>query len=278
MTPGPPPDRPESPALPLTGERTVPGVPEETYWFARHVAAYRWVAALAVEEGATHVVDAGCGEGYGIGLLADSTDPHRTRRITGVELDPAVAEHARRRYGADDRVALLEAELGAIPLERGTADLVALLQVIEHLHDVDGALAELVRLTRPGGALVVTTPNRRTFSPGDAAPANPFHVREFAPDELAVTLAAAGLALERWLGLHHAERLADVERERGTTLHAELTRGPADAWPDWLAELVVTVTPDDFELRPGLPGQPELEEALDLFVIARVPRTPDVRG
>ena len=269
--PDAPPAAPDA-ALPLTGERTVPGVAEETYWFARHVVAYRLAAELARERGAAHVIDAGCGEGYGLALLAEAVRAAppggRDARVTGIELDPTVVAHARQRYGTDPVIAILEAELGAVPLAPGSADLIVLLQVIEHLHDVDHALVELARLAGPDGAVLVSTPNRRTFSPGDAAPVNPFHVREFAADELTDVLANAALVPMRQLGLHHGPRLAGLERAHGTTLHDALTAGAPSAWPDWLAAVVPSVTPEDFVLVEGEPGTSALEDALDLLVIA----------
>ena len=54
--------------LPLTGERTVPGVSQENYWFRRHEAAY---LALRDRCAGALVLEAGCGEGYGAGLLAE---------------------------------------------------------------------------------------------------------------------------------------------------------------------------------------------------------------
>ena len=51
-----------TPGLPLTGERTVPGIAREQYWFARHEVVYRWLAARCA--GAS-VLEAGSGEGYG---------------------------------------------------------------------------------------------------------------------------------------------------------------------------------------------------------------------
>ncbi|HWN28643.1 MAG TPA: SAM-dependent methyltransferase, partial [Actinomycetospora sp.] len=71
--------------LPLTGERTVPGVDRENYWFRRHEAVY---LALEPECTGAVVLDAGVGEGYGAALLARSA-----RRVVGLELDPAVAAH-----------------------------------------------------------------------------------------------------------------------------------------------------------------------------------------
>ncbi len=51
----------------LTGERTLPDVPEENYWYRRHLAVYEWIAARV---GGLRVVDMACGEGYGSDLLA----------------------------------------------------------------------------------------------------------------------------------------------------------------------------------------------------------------
>src|SRR5512133_814219 len=55
------------PSLALTGERTLPGIPTENYWFRRHEAAYDAVVPFC--PGAV-VLEAGCGEGYGADRLA----------------------------------------------------------------------------------------------------------------------------------------------------------------------------------------------------------------
>lgn len=62
-------------------------------------------------------------------------------------------------------------------------DVVLNLQVIEHLWDQAGYLAESARVPRPGGLLMVSTPNRLTFSPGRDTPLNPFHTRELTAGE-----------------------------------------------------------------------------------------------
>ena len=72
------------PPLELTGERTLPDVPVENYWFRRHLAVYEWVAERCVGR---HVVDMACGEGYGVDVLARRAPPRdrawtRTRRRT----------------------------------------------------------------------------------------------------------------------------------------------------------------------------------------------------
>ena len=58
----------DGPDLPLTGERTVPGLAEENYWFRRHEVVYRRLAGRCAGR---DVLEAGCGEGYGADLIAD---------------------------------------------------------------------------------------------------------------------------------------------------------------------------------------------------------------
>ena len=81
---------PGVPALELTGERTLPDVPAENYWFRRHLAVYEWIAAR-VEAG--RVLDMACGEGYGSDVLA-----RRALAVVGVDANPEAHEHARLRY------------------------------------------------------------------------------------------------------------------------------------------------------------------------------------
>ena len=83
----------EAPGLTLTGERTLPGVWHENYWFRRHEAGYRWVVSLGV--GGT-VVEAGVGEGYGATALHDAG----ADRVLGIDLDPDTLRHVADRHHA----------------------------------------------------------------------------------------------------------------------------------------------------------------------------------
>ena len=188
-------------ALPLTGERTVPGIAEENYWFRRHEAAY---LALLPHCRDAVVLEAGCGEGYGADLLARDA-----AAVVGLDYDAPTAAHVARAYPA---VRVLRGNLAALPLRSSTVDVVANLQVIEHLWDQEGFLAECARVLRPGGRLLVTTPNRITFSPGRDTPLNPFHTRELAPSEMDSLLTGAGFAVEYLGGLSHGPRLAGAGR------------------------------------------------------------------
>src|SRR5512132_3239087 len=78
------------PPLELTGERTLPDVPEENYWYRRHVAVYEWIAERCA---GLRVADLACGEGYGSDLLAE-----RASEVIGVDANPEASEHASARY------------------------------------------------------------------------------------------------------------------------------------------------------------------------------------
>ncbi len=78
------------PPLQLTGERTLPDVPEENYWFRRHLAVYEWIAERVR---GLRVADLACGEGYGSDVLARTAAD-----VVGVDANPEAHEHARLRY------------------------------------------------------------------------------------------------------------------------------------------------------------------------------------
>src|ERR671915_1441322 len=115
-------DQPDGvPPLALTGERTLPDVPSENYWFRRHLAVYEWVAERCQGR---DVVDMACGEGYGVEVLA-----RRARRVTGVDANPDAYEHARLKYTRPG--VRFERELVESFSER--CDAVVFLQTIEHV-------------------------------------------------------------------------------------------------------------------------------------------------
>lgn len=242
-------------ALPLTGERTLPGIAEENYWFRRHEAAYR--AFLPLCHGA-RVVDAGAGEGYGAAMLALTA-----RQVLAVDLDAQAVHHVSRCY---PEVAAVRAELTTLPIAAGSVDVVANLQVIEHLWDQPAFLAECHRVLRPGGSLLLTTPNRLTFSPTGTK--NPFHTRELDPDELAELLTDAGFHVHRLAGLRHSTALQEREARRGGSLIEEQIRLATEGlpWPADLLREVAAIDVEDFVL-----SDEELATSLDLIAVGRRP-------
>jgi SAM-dependent methyltransferase len=242
-------------ALPLTGERTIPGLAEENYWFRRHEVVYERLAGRCADR---DVLEAGCGEGYGADLIADVA-----RRVIGLDYDESAVAHVRARY---PRVEMLHGNLAELPLPDAAVDVVVNFQVIEHLWDQGQFVAECFRVLRPGGALLISTPNRITFSPGRDTPINPFHTRELNAAELTELLTTAGFAVEAMLGVFHGSRLAELdERHGGSIIDAQIARALAEApWPEDLLADVASVATDDFDVVDDR----DIDDSLDLVAIA----------
>src|SRR6266540_4858639 len=127
---------PGVPPLELTGERTLPDVPEENYWFRRHLAVYEWIAARVA---GLRVADLACGEGYGSDVLARTA-----AEVVGIDANPEAHEHASLRY----RRPGLRFERSLVEDFEGACDAVVFLQTIEHVQD-PGALCTRIASAAP---------------------------------------------------------------------------------------------------------------------------------
>jgi SAM-dependent methyltransferase len=242
---------PGVPPLHLTGERTLPDVPEENYWYRRHLAVYEWIAARVHGR---RVVDLACGEGYGSAVLARTASS-----VVGVDANPEAFEHARRKYTA----ANVTFERDMIETWRGDVDCVVFLQTIEHVQDPDAVLDRLRGLIGPRGVAYVSTPNVLTLAPrGAQRSGNPWHVREYRPAEYR-ELCERHFAHVDLLGLFHARKLRlhqlAIERAGWDAIHTRLrlTRPFYDRFTP-------AISARDFRLRRGA-----LDGALDLLAVLR---------
>ena len=254
--------------LTLTGERTIPDLDIENYWFRRHQVVYQRLAPRCADR---EVLEAGCGEGYGADLIAGVA-----RRVVAVDYDAAAVAHVRSRYPA---VEVMGANLAELPLPDASVDIVVNFQVIEHLWDQPQFVAECARVLRPSGLLMVSTPNRITFSPGRDTPINPFHTRELNADELTELLVDAGFSQVSISGLFHGPRLREMDaRHGGSIIDAQIQRAmaadPGAPWPPELAADVAAVTTDDFDIigeaeaSEGGGAARHIDDSLDLIAIA----------
>ncbi len=248
--------------LTLTGERTVPDLDIENYWFRRHEVVYQ---RLAPRCAGLEVLEAGCGEGYGADLIAGVA-----RHVVAVDYDEAAVAHVRARY---PRVEVIRANLTELPLPDASVDVVVNFQVIEHLWDQARFVAECARVLRPSGLLMVSTPNRITFSPGRDTPINPFHTRELNADELTELLDDGGFRAVSVSGLFHGPRLREMDaRHGGSIIDAQIARALADApWSPGLAADVAAVTAGDFDLVESSRDGRHIDDSLDLIAIAVAP-------
>lgn len=247
-------------SLPLTGERTVPGIPAERYWYFRHEAVYRWLIGQLPAAGAgapSWRLDAGCGEGYGAHMLTTATDA-----VVALDYDEVAIAHVARSY---PDLAAVRGNLTGMPFASAAFAAVVSLQVIEHIWDLAGFLRECRRVVQPGGLVAVSTPNRPVFSPGlprGAKPTNPFHVEEFDAEQVADFLTAAGLTEVTLAGLHHGPRIVAWERENGSIVAAHVAQVQDDVPNPALADFVASIEVADFVIG-------DTEGSHDLIGLAR---------
>jgi len=254
------PDVPQAPVddvLTLTGERTIPGLDVENYWFRRHEVVYQQLAPRCA---GLEVLEAGCGEGYGADLIS-----RVARRVIALDYDETTVLHVRARY---PRVEVMHGNLAELPLADASVDVVVNFQVIEHLWDQTQFVRECARVLRPPGLLMVSTPNRITFSPGRDIPINPFHTRELNADELTRLLVDAGFTSVSMSGVFHGPRLAEMDaRHGGSIIDAQIALAVADApWPAELLADVAAVTSADFDVVDA--DDRDIDDSLDLVAIA----------
>lgn len=129
------------------------------------------------------VLDVAAGEGYGTALLSQVA-----RSATGVEIDAATVAAAEREFRRPN-LRYLAGDARAIPLPDACVDVVVSFETLEHFDGQDRFLDECRRVMRPGGLLIISTPDRDVYSrPG--TPPNPFHVRELDRPEFEAMLRA----------------------------------------------------------------------------------------
>jgi ubiquinone/menaquinone biosynthesis C-methylase UbiE len=173
--------------------------PAEPFLFELHAAMLRRLERVFLERipRGGRVLDAGCGRS-----LFTEIRPEWPFTIVAADVDHDLLlsrkqEHPRVRWVVSD----------AHPLPFGDQVFHALFagELIEHLVDPRPGLAEFARVLRPGGALVLTTPNRRRLAnvvDRSERPYSPDHLSELSYDEARELIAAAGFELVSATGLH----------------------------------------------------------------------------
>ncbi len=242
---------PGVPPLELTGERTLPDVPAENYWYRRHLAVYEWIAERVR---GLRVADLACGEGYGSAVLAATA-----AEVVGIDANPEAHEHARLRYARPG----LSFERGLVEDVQGPYDAIVFLQTIEHVPD-PGELCRRIAAAAP--TAYISTPNRLTLAPpGAERSGNPWHVREYTAEEYRHLLEPRFAAVEV-LGLHHARKLRLHElaiRAGWDRVHPALR-----ITKPFYDRFVPAISASDFQLRTA--EQASLDRVLDFVAVCHV--------
>jgi ubiquinone/menaquinone biosynthesis C-methylase UbiE len=156
--------------LPWTGERLVPSHTGDTA--IEHL--HRYAFAREYIEG-KDVLDIACGEGYGSHMMSTIA-----ANVVGVDISPEVIAHARNRYG--DKVTFSVGSCTDIPLSNASFDVVVSFETLEHLAGHEQMLKEVKRVLRPGGVLILSSPDKLNYTILPKTQ-NPFHVRELSKEE-----------------------------------------------------------------------------------------------
>lgn len=158
--------------------------------YLRHIAAYKFAAQFVKDK---IVLDDGCGSGYGSYYLITNG----AEKVIGVDAAEEAVLYARDRY-IFENLEFQSCDATQLAFDDRIFDTTISFQVIEHIREMDKFLDEIVRVLKDSGVVLISTPNKRTYSPNTAVPENPFHVKELYLDEFDELLKRHFGKVEMW--------------------------------------------------------------------------------
>ena len=226
--------------MPFTGERYVPEVRGQIYY--EHVHRYALAFELARD---LDVLDIASGEGYGAAYLAIAA-----RSVVGVDIDAESIRHAASRYTAMN-LRFAAGSCTAIPLPDASMDLVVSFETLEHLEEHEQFMREIVRVLRPHGRLLISSPNKLVYS-DQGQFHNAFHVRELYFDQFRDLLQhwfphcrLYGQRIIAASAIHPLRGVAADARCIGPTTRADEAGLPALPAPAYFIALCFRTPPED---------------------------------
>lgn len=133
------------------------------------------------------VLDIACGEGYGSKLLSK-----KATRVTGVDVESEAIQVAREKYGAKNRRKntkfVCADAISFLSNSKDRFDVIVSFETVEHVKEYRKFLTLMHDRLKPGGILLLSTPNKKFFDVFFGGTYNPFHMKEFYTKELAIIL------------------------------------------------------------------------------------------
>lgn len=236
----------------FTGERVIyrPHGPVDLNYL-RHLAAYHYASRFVT---GGKILEVGCGSGYGIAQLARQN----LALYFAVDSQPEAVHYAQK-LDQQRRIGLAVSDGCLLTFPDRTFDRVFCFQVLEHVPDQAKFVQELLRVCRPGGMLMLTTPNRVTYATENNFIPNPFHLHEFDLDELKNFFMEFGrnFAMK---GIRKSARLQQTEQTIAGDRNRSLARwvrrlgllSLAPRTPAWLKRMIVKETKTDHLQHAGI--------------------------
>jgi SAM-dependent methyltransferase len=232
---------------------------EEKYWWhvgRRHIIR-RTLERYVGPEASMDIVDVGCGSGRNLELL------DQFGHAVGVEPPGPGLDACRERGLGTERVA--EGTALSLPFDEGSFDLACAFDVLEHLDDDGAGLAEMRRVLRPSGLVLLTVPAYRfLWSVHDEALG---HRRRYVASELHSLLNRGGFSVIRRsyaisipllgiIGFRIAQGLDPTSREKGAS-YVEV--------PDWINNLLIGALKVESKLMKAI----DLPAGASIIALAR---------
>lgn len=134
---------------------------------------------LALEYAADKIVlEAGSGAGYGAAVLAT-----KAKKVYGIDTNTESIKQSQKEHKLNNLIFKID-DVTALDFSSNFFDLITAFEVIEHIENYPKAIKEFYRVLKPGGILIISTPNKAIYSPGTKKPFYPFHFQEFEINDL----------------------------------------------------------------------------------------------
>ncbi len=173
--------------------------------YLRHLFSYNFFKSYCIPS--TIGLDYGCGDGYGCFILADFV-----KEMHGADINEETIERASLKYKKDNIFFHLIDD-NNLQFQENTFDIVISSQVIEHLKDPLIYLKNAWRVLKPGGLLLLTTPNRNIRLRDGQCPWNRFHITEYSQQTLERLLGKV-FGETKILGVFASQEITDLEIKR----------------------------------------------------------------
>ena len=191
--------------LKLYKERFIPEENKSNYELSKVV--YRYLFASKFVKG-KNCLDIACGGGFGSNYLVEKG----AKNVIGVDISKDAINYAKKKYGENRSLHFIRANATDLPFPDNTFDIIVSFETIEHIKEYEKFLSECKRCLRKKGFFICSTPNKSFSSPHRETPWNPFHIKEFYPDEF-YTLLSHYFSVEKYAQryIYYKSILLDVK-------------------------------------------------------------------